>query len=231
MSFDASLPESFEAFRKSFFYGSRTDLNFKFLKSLTDAEAAEFFQGLLSKLGDTIDDGDPRRIIEHVVEWQARGYQRVDGHTYGDGPFAPLERRLAESRLTLMTSSGHFVKGQDPEPFGVREMTQAEAAARIDDFLKAAPSLSAIPFTTPPEELRVRHGGYDIRGAQRDPNVVLPLDPLVALRKEGIIGELTPDAYSFVGVTAQTRLLKETGPEWVDMFVRQQIDAALLVPV
>ena len=228
---DDSLPESFEAFRKSFFYGSRSDLNFKFLKSLTDAEAAEFFQGLLWKLGDAIDDGDASRLIAHVAEWQVRGYQRVEEHVYTDGPFTLLQKPVAESRLTLITSSGPFAEGHDPEPFGVRQMTQGEATARIQDFIKAAPQLSAIPFDTPADELRVRHGGYDIRGAQRDPNVVLPLGPLASLRKEGVIGELTPDAYSFVGATAQTELLKETGPEWVAMLARQHVDATLLVPV
>lgn len=231
MSSDASLPESFEAFRKSFFYGSRSDLNFKFLKSLTDAEAAEFFQGLLWKLGDTIDDGDARRLIQHVVDWQVRGYQRVDDHTYGDGPFTPFGKRLSESRLTLITSSGHFVNGQDPEPFGVRGMTQVEATARIEDFVRAAPQLSAIPFDTPADELRVRHGGYDTRGAERDPNIAFPIGPLAALRKEGVISELTPEAYSFVGATAQIPLLREAGPEWVAMFARKHVDAALLVPV
>ena len=54
-------------------------------------------------------------------------------------------------------------------------MTQEEASDRIGEFLKAEPSLSAIPFETPEENLRVRHGGYDIRSAQADPNVVFPI--------------------------------------------------------
>ena len=35
--------ESFQGFKDSFAYGSRTDLNFKFLKALSSDEAAEFF--------------------------------------------------------------------------------------------------------------------------------------------------------------------------------------------
>ena len=49
-----SDPETFESFKNSFSYGSRTDLNFKFLKTLSDEEAADFFQELLWKLGDSI---------------------------------------------------------------------------------------------------------------------------------------------------------------------------------
>jgi hypothetical protein len=123
------------------------------------------------------------------------------------------------------------VAGHDPEPFGVKEMTQEEAITRIGDFLKAAPDLSPIPFDTPEDELRVRHAGYDIRGVQADPAVALPLVPLRELQQEGTIGSLTDAAYSFVGATAQTRLLTQNGPEWVEMLRQQDVDAALLVPV
>ena len=46
-----------------------------------------------------------------------------------------------------------------------------------------------------------------------------------------MIGALAEDAYSFVGATAQSRLLKQSGPEWVKLFQQKQVDAALLVPV
>ncbi|HUT14851.1 MAG TPA: glycine/sarcosine/betaine reductase selenoprotein B family protein [Anaerolineae bacterium] len=231
MTSKASQHEAFEAFKNSFSYGSRTDLNFKFLKSLSDQDAARFFQDLLWKMGDSFDDGDLDRLVEHVYEWQIRGYSGAKRYAYQDGPFTLLRKPISESRLVLLTSSGHFVEGQDPEPFGVKNMTQKEAIDRIGEFARTEPQLSSIPIDTPRERLRVRHGGYDIRAAQADPNVAFPLDRLVELRNEGLIGELLPEAYSFVGATSQTRLLKQAGPKWVKMLTQQQIDAALLVPV
>ena len=228
---DDSQHESFEAFKDSFFYGSRTDLNFKFLKNISDQDAAKFFQDLLWKMGDSFDDGDLDRLVEHVYEWQIRGYSGEKGYAYPDGPFTPLRKPISESRLVLVASSGHFVEGQDPEPFGVKNMTQKEAIERISEFLKVEPQLSSVRIDTPKGKLRVRHGGYDIRGAQADPNVLFPLERLVELCKERVIGELVPEAYSFVGATSQTRLLKHTGPQWAKMLKQQQIDAALLVPV
>jgi hypothetical protein len=68
--------ETFEEFKKSFSYGSRTDLNFKFLAGLPDAEAARFFQELLWKLGDAFDSGQFDRIVNHVYEWQMGAYSR-----------------------------------------------------------------------------------------------------------------------------------------------------------
>lgn len=223
--------ESFVEFKNSFSYGSRTDLNFKFLAGLSEKDGAGFFQELLWKLGDTLNDGQVERLIEHVAERQCQSYSGTSKWTYDDGPFTSLQKPLAESKLALLTSSGHFVDGDDPEPFGVKQMAQKEATARIGDFLKVEPTLSSIPASTHNDDLRVRHGGYDIRGAQADPNVVFPLERLREFEREGTIGELATEAFSFVGACAQTRLLKHTGPQWASKLQEQQIDAILLVPV
>jgi D-proline reductase (dithiol) PrdB len=223
--------ETWQHFKDSFAYGSRTDLNFKFLKALSDEDAAKFLQDLLWKLGDACDDGNLDRLVAHISEGQIQAYSGDSYWKYDEGPFAPVKKPIAESRLALLTSSGHFVKGDDPEPFGVKDMTQEEATERIAEFLQAEPQLSVIPVDTPRDRLGVRHGGYDTRGAQVDPNVVFPHERLLELENEGIIGELAPQAYSFVGACAQTRLLKQAGPQWVELLQEQQIDTALLVPV
>ena len=229
---DTPKPESFEDFKKSFSYGSRTDLNFKFLANLADDQAANFLQDLLWKLGDAFDDGNFARIVEHVCAWQTQAYFSTDKKfTYDDGPFTPLPKPVSDSRLALITSTGHFVDGQDPEPLGVKNMTQQEAIEKIMDFVKAAPQLSTLSVDTPENKLRVRHGGYDIRGVQADPNVAFPLQRLRELEREGVIGQLARQAYSFVGACSQKRLLTQTGPQWIEIFKEQQIDAALLVPV
>ena len=228
---DDKKQESFEEFKNSFSYGTRTDLNFKFLKALSDEEASCFFQELLWQLGDSFNDGQIDRLVEHVQRWQKRAYDGAGQWQYDDGPFAPLPKPLSELKLALMTSTGHFMTGDDPEPFGVKNMGQREATERIDDFLKTEPQLSTVPIDTEKDNLQVRHGGYDIRGVQCDPNVAFPLDILRNLAQEGVIGEVAQQAYSFVGACSQMRLLKRTGPEWVKLFQEQQIDAALLIPV
>lgn len=230
-SSEPAVSESFAEFKNSFAYGARTDLNFKFLKNLAEADAAQFFQELLYKLGDTLDDGELTRIADHVFTWQARAYAGPSRWHYPDGPFTPLRKPLAEARVALFTSSGHFVTGDDPEPFGVQGMTQVEAMARIDEFLREEPVLSVIPRDTSMEVLRVRHGGYDIRSAQADPNVNFPLARMRELAQEGRIGELAANAYSFVGACAQTPLLKRTGPRWVQRLQAEAVDAVVLVPV
>lgn len=236
MTADAGPGESFEAFKNSFSYGSRTDLTFKFLKHLSGEDAAQLLQELLRRLSETCDDGRYEQLVDHVCEWQRRAYaESADSGgspwTYAEGPFTPLRTPVAASWLVLLASSGHFVDGDDPQPFGVEGMTQAEAVERIGEFLKIEPVLSAVPVDTPRERLRVRHGGYDIRGAEADPNVVLPLERLRELQRDGVVGELASPAYSFVGACAQTPLLKHAGLAWVARLREQRVAAAVLVPV
>jgi hypothetical protein len=133
--------------------------------------------------------------------------------------------------VALFTSSGHFVAEDDPRPFGVEDMTQQEAEDRIGDFIRAAPTLSRIPVDTFHEDLRVRHGGYDISSATADPGVTFPVTVLRELATEGVIGGLHRDAFSFPGATAQMRIIKESGPEWARMLGDEEVDLVLLVPV
>lgn len=224
------MAETLSEFKNSFFYGSRADLNFKFLSTLADDEAADFLQRLLVKVVEAMDQGSWDEVVQHVIQGQIKGYEKEGNYRYDEGPFAPLTKPLSACRLGLLTSSGHFVAGADPEPFGVQNMSQFEAMARIHQFLREAPQLSVIPLDTPAENLRVRHGGYDIQGAKKDTDVVFPLASLKQLAAQNLIGELHGEAYSFVGACAQTPLLKKTGPQWVSLFKEQEIDAMLLVP-
>ena len=130
-----------------------------------------------------------------------------------------------------MTTSDHFVEGDDPEPFGIKDMSAKEAQDRISDFLKEEPALSAIPFGTPRSKLRLRHGGYDNRAAIEDFNTVLPLERLMDLSDGGFIGQIAENAYSFVGACAQRKLVNETSPQWVEIIKRDAVDAMILVPV
>jgi len=156
---DETRTESFEEFKNSFAYGSRTGLSFKSLAALPDQEASRFVQDLLWRLGDVIDDGQCDRIVEHVHEWQVRTYAGAGYCAYEGGPFTRLEKRLSQSRLVFMSSSGHLVEGEDPEPIGFETMIEAEAAERILQCLRSEPTLSAISVGTLRERLVVRLGG------------------------------------------------------------------------
>jgi hypothetical protein len=109
-------------------------------------------------------------------------------------------------------------------------MGQEVAVARIDEFLRSAPTLSEIPADTNTADLLVRHGGYDITSASIDPNVCFPIDVLRAMDADGTVGSLAGTLFSFPGATAQG-MLKKAVPSWIDRVKKEHIDALLLVPV
>ena len=175
--------ETFTDFKNSFSYGKRNNLNFKFLSRLTDDEAANFLEKLLNLTGNSFNDGNLEKIIEHVVQGQKYAYSHPSKFTYQEGPFFHFKKSLSESKIGLLTSTGHFVKGDDPHPLGVIGMTQQEAIERINDFLKEEPTLSTIPKNTPIDSLQVCHGGYDISGVLTDHDTAFPLESLIDLER------------------------------------------------
>jgi hypothetical protein len=226
--------ESFDDFKNSFAYGSRSDLSFKFLKRLTSDEAAEFLRQIMFEIGELFDGATPDRLIDLTYEWQVKAYRPRAGEqrpfTYVDRPFLPLARALGDTTVGLVTSSGHFHVDHDPTPFGISEMSQEQAMERIDEFLRSTPKLTTIPRDTPETSLRVRHPGYDIRSVSRDPGVAFPRTHLVEAEEDGLIGRLFDDLFSFVGACAQGRVRREA-PGWVEHWRAAGIQALFLVPV
>lgn len=237
MSTEPNFTDTVTDLRKSFSYGSRCNLNFSFLADLKDDQFKDFLDELFEAVSGTTDTGDATDIIDVTYRWQVEalrdhlGDQNNFPHRHDDTPWAPLTKPLSESRIALITSSGHFVEGDDPKPLGVENMTQAEAEARIMEMIKEPPSLSVIPSSTAFENIRVRHGGYPVAGAKADPQVVLPLRIMEDLAADGTIGEFAETSYSFVGAAAQGPIKKRIGAQWAQMLHDHQIDAVLLVPI
>jgi len=229
-----STSESLEEFAASLSYGTRSDLTFKFLPQFKDPGLGDALASLLHEAGAMLDSGDPGQLIDLAIALQADGYRSrpvPERFHYADGPFTSPTLAVADSRVALLTSSGHFTVDDDPRPLGVESMTQLEAEERISEFLKEAPTLSEVPVASTPNELLVRHGGYDVRGSLSDHNVSFPIDRLRELEARGTIGDLHATAYSFVGACSQTRLRKQTAPEWAERLKATGTDVVLLVPV
>lgn len=223
--------ETFDEFRNSFSYGSRTDLLFKFLKSCTEQQADDFLRELLQLTGDLIDDGDVGPVVDAIVRAQTKSYSQPGNFVYDDKPFTPLSQPVSKSNIALLTTTGHFEEGNDPHPFGMTDLTQDQVVKMTGEFGKADPVLSEIPITTSRERTVVRHGGYDIRATAKDRNVSLPIDRMNELAADGVIGQFVDPAYSFVGLTSQLRLRKELGKEWAGRAKAVGAQAAVLIPI
>ncbi len=145
-------------------------------------------------------------------DWKQYQYARNEAPV----PGAPVA--LARSRLLVVTSSGAYVRGEQP-PF--------DAPNPLGD-----PSHRTFPVSLPLERLAFAHDHYDHAFVDRDVQAVLPLRHLEALVREGAVGELAPTAFSFSGYLPDVRrVVDEVAPPLLALARRQEADAALLVPV
>jgi glycine reductase len=62
-------------------------------------------------------------------------------------------------------------------------------------------------------DYEVVHGGYEAQYANANPNVVVPLDALAALERDGAYGELYPYYFSTAGVGTPTDVGERFGRE------------------
>jgi D-proline reductase (dithiol) PrdB len=85
----------------------------------------------------------------------------------------------------------------------------------------------------PERELMITHDYYDHADADRDINVVFPVDRLEEFQDEGLIGELSDTHYSFMGHIDGLHLATltgETAPEVARRLREQGVDVVLLTP-
>ena len=128
-------------------------------------------------------------------------------------PRTQPKRPLAEARVALISTAGAHL------PDDRRHAGGADG----DHTYRVIPADAT--------EVALHHGGYDTKRARLDPNVVFPLSLLRELADEGLIGEVAPTAYSFMGYIPDTApLLHETGPEVARALIGDAVDLALLVP-
>ena len=134
-------------------------------------------------------------------------------HSEDAPPFEPVSKPPAESRIGLIASGGIYREGQIA--FHYR-----------DDF-----SYRIIPNDTEMSALRATHFAYDVTDARSDPNVVFPLETLRAQAREGGIGEVGPNAYTFMGGIYSVRKVRDIlAPALAGRMEEDAVDAALLVP-
>lgn len=137
---------------------------------------------------------------------------------YGSPPWALFSKPLTHCRIALVTTAGVHCKG-DP-PFNM-------------DDKDGDPTYRIIPHNTPREALCITHDYYNHRDADKDVNIVLPLERLQELVEEQIIGAAAPFHYSFMGHIDGlhiSRLLSTTAPEVARRLKQEQVDAVVLTP-
>ena len=135
-----------------------------------------------------------------------------------DVPWTPPSTPVSESAIALVTTAGVHLRSQ--EPFDM-------------DDPDGDPSFRVIPSTSLHADLTITHKYYDHSAADRDINVVLPLDRARALAAEGRIGGLASFVYGLMGHIDGRHLktlVEETAPEVARCLKHDRADAVVLIP-
>jgi len=131
-------------------------------------------------------------------------------------PLAGLGQPLAHSRLTFVSTAGVQPKGTLP----------CGGVHPVGDY-----SFLRVPAVAKPEDLEIHQLKYPTVGANRDLNVIFPIERLRELVAEGVVGGLTTDLFSFIGYNMDPERLERTlAEEIAEAVAADAADIALLAP-
>lgn len=157
------------------------------------------------------------RVFTSFPSLAARWGRRLDTNV-ADIPWTEPRKTLNEAVLALVTTGGVHLKTQ--EPFNMADPN-------------GDPTFREIPADTPFDLLTITHDYYDHRDAERDLNLVLPVQRLREMVEAGALKAIHPIAYGFMGHMdgphLQT-LQEETAPAIAKKLADAGVDYALLVP-
>ena len=90
-------------------------------------------------------------------------------------------------------------------------------------------SFRRVPSASKVLDLEVHQIKYPTTGALRDLNVIFPIERLQELATEGLIGELTPNFFSFIGYQMDPdRFERNLAEDIADAVIADEAEAALL---
>ncbi len=151
--------------------------------------------------------------------WLAeRSIEKVETRVSGETPWTELTKKISQCRVSIVTTGGVHLK--DQTPFDMSDQD-------------GDPSYREIPADTPKESMVITHDYYDHKDADKDINIIFPVDRLREFVKEGVIGSLSNTHYGFMGHIDAGHietLVKKTAPETAARMKGEGVDIALLTP-
>lgn len=167
------------------------------------------------------DDDVPIRYMERT-----RNYYVALGYTnpyrwahFTDVPFTPLRKRLAQSRVALISTAAPY----QPEAGDQGPGAPYNAAAKFYQVYSAP--------TDPIPDVRISHVGYDrAHTTAEDMNSYFPLARLRDAAAAGRIGSVAPRFHGAPTNRSQRVTIETNGAQILDRCREDAADVAILVP-
>lgn len=160
-------------------------------------------------------------VAKIITRFPTLGKRLVDSYTpweSEDIPWTPVTKPLHQSRVALITTAGVHHKAQTPfdmqDPDGDPTYREISAGTSLSDLM-------------------ITHDYYDHADADKDMNIVFPLDRLNEFQQEKMIGRVADLHYSFMGHIDGphiSTLITQSAPEIARKLKAGGTDIALLTP-
>jgi len=137
---------------------------------------------------------------------------------FRDSPWAQLDKDVSQCRLALITTGGVHLRSQPP-------FNMADPAGD--------PTFREIPADASLSNLIITHNYYDHFDADKDINIVLPIERVFDLKQAGDIRGINHRHFSFMGHIMHHHidtLIKETAPQVATELKSDKVDIAILTP-
>lgn len=126
-------------------------------------------------------------------------------------PYTPFTGDLPELSVAIVSSTGIYLA--DQQPFNENG----------DDSYRVLPADFKV------SDVRFKHGHYDTSEAEKDPNVVFPIERLREFAANGVIRAVSNKHISFKGFSMDLKRQYEfLAPAIADELERSQADAVVL---
>ena len=137
---------------------------------------------------------------------------------FSDSPWTRLTMPVSQCRLALVTTGGAHLRSQPP--FNMKDPA-------------GDPTFREIPADTSHENLTITHNYYDHSDADKDINIVFPIERVRELKRLGDIGDVNHRHFSFMGhITNQHvhTLMRDTAPQVASALKADGVDIVILTP-
>ena len=158
------------------------------------------------------------RVLARYPSLFNRWAKGADIVQFNHSPWVEMRQNISQCRLALITTGGVHLRSQPP--FDMKDPA-------------GDPTFREIPADISVRDLTITHNYYDHSDADKDVNIILPIERIKDLKRSGDIGRTNHRHFSFMGhIKDQHRetLINETAPRVAAELKKDGVDIAILTP-
>jgi len=163
-----------------------------------------------------------RYIDKTHAYYRSLGYEKSYNYAYNEEiPFTPLQKPLAQCRVTLVTTASFVLLDEAGKP---REAPRMLGTNELEVF--------TVPSDWPADRIlstSVDHDRYQTD--MQDVNAFFPTTRLREFLNQGVLGTLSRNYYRTLPNYSQRKTTATDGPEILRQCLEDKVDVALLTPV